>query len=254
MNPKPTAAIVRTAIGLAAMSALLIALASPASAGPRLGDVRGTVEVSADGDAWRPGEPGAELAPASLVRTGDDGRVEVQLDSGTVRVFENSVLRLPNDVSTADTSLELREGRSLFDVLRREGSRFEVETPEVIVSVKGTRFEVDLRDVMAHVSVFHGVVGVRDLDAERVVETLVREGFSAFGGRDLPFEVELAPDLDPWSGWSAGPFPRCGASSGSSGPRRWTKSEPRRCVRATATSSSMRHAATPPSRADSENW
>ncbi len=161
----------------------------------------GKVEIGrGEPPAWSPATVDARIAPLERIRTGGDGRVELTLEAGTLRMHENSLLRIPAAAPDADR-VELEAGHSLFDVLRRGGRVFEVRTPSVVVSVKGTRFGVDTSGDRGIVSVYHGVVGVRTSEAEQMVETLVREGFLAVGGRDLPIELDVAPEGDPWLDW-----------------------------------------------------
>jgi len=121
-----------------------------------------------------------------------------------VRLYTNSLLRLPEAAVGGSERVRLDRGRSLFDVLHRSTGRFEVETPEVVVSVKGTRFGVDVRTARAEVAVYRGLVGVRELGATLELETLVREGFAAVGGRDQPFELLLNGAADPWEAFGRG--------------------------------------------------
>jgi len=188
---------------------LMLALlgAGSAIAGTTLGAIVGEVEIgSGDPTIWRQARTGEELAPGDRVRTGSDGRAEVRLSAGALRIHENSMLRLP-DSSTADDRVELEEGYSLFNVLRRMGSHFEVHTPTVVVSVKGTLFGVDVGEAVSEVAVYHGLVGVRDPAADEPIETLVRAGFMAVGGGGLPFEIDVSPGGEPWLDWSD-PAPR----------------------------------------------
>ena len=121
----------------------------------------GTVEIGqGEPPDWRALRAGEPIAANDRVRTGADGRVEIATAAGTLRVHENSMLRLPSSTAAADR-VDLERGHSLFDVLRRGGRRFEVHTPTVVVSVKGTRFGVDARGGVGEVAVYHGVVGVR---------------------------------------------------------------------------------------------
>ena len=172
----------------------------------------GAVEIgTGTPPVWRAATVGDELAPGDAVRTGRDGRAELALAGGTVRLYGNSLLRLPAAAGDGPERVRLDGGRSLFDVLHHPTGRFEVETPEVVVSVKGTRFGVDLRAAGAEVAVYRGLVGVRELGATLELETLVREGFAAVGGRDRPFELLLNGAADPWEGFGRGrdlPFVR----------------------------------------------
>ncbi|MEM9173838.1 MAG: FecR family protein [Myxococcota bacterium] len=176
-------------------------LAFPAVAENVAKQVTGQVEIGrGDPPDWRRLRTGDAIAPNERIRTGPDGRVEIAMAAGTIRVHENSMLRLPAATETADR-VDLEEGNSLFDVLRRAGRRFEVHTPTVVVSVKGTRFGVDARDALGEVAVYRGVVGVREAGMADAIETLVREGFLATGGAGQAIELDLAPAGDPWSNW-----------------------------------------------------
>lgn len=163
--------------------------------------VSGAVELGrGDPPQWRALSVGDALEADDRVRTGADGRVEISMEAGTVRVHENSLLRLPKTTGRADR-VDLDRGHSLFDVLRRAGRRFEVHTPTVVVSVKGTRFGVDAQGPSGEVAVYRGMVGVRQAGSAGAIETLVREGFVATGGSGQPIELDLAPDGDPWASW-----------------------------------------------------
>jgi hypothetical protein len=179
-----------------------------AAAEPRIESLRGVVEVGAgEPERWRPASAGEALGPGDAVRTGDDGRAEIRLRTGVVRLYENSLLRLPTEAPTRASSERVRmeRGRSLFDVLRRSAEdRFEVETPEVAVMVKGTRFAVALGDGEASVSVWRGSVGVRTLADRLDREMLVRPGFAAVSGAGGAFELVLQRADDPWDAWSRG--------------------------------------------------
>jgi hypothetical protein len=195
---------------LAALATL--ALSSDAWADAIARQVSGQVEIGrGTPPVWTPLAVGAHVAPDEKIRTGADGRVELAVDAGTLRVHENSLLSLPAATPDADRVV-LESGRSLFDVIRREGHRFEVDTPTVVVSVKGTRFGVETGADSGVVAVYRGVVGVHATEATDVVETLVREGFLATGGGDFPLELDVAPPgVDPWTAWQdfhAGAGPR----------------------------------------------
>ncbi len=188
--------------------ALALCVAGPAQ-GPRVTSLHGQVEIGrGDPPVWRPAQSGDALAGGDAVRTGHDGRAELDLGRGTVRLYGNSLLRLPLDgmESQGARSVDLERGHSLFDVLRRDAEPFEVRTGEVVVSVKGTRFSVGV-DELVEVAVYRGLVGVLARDAERAHETLVREGFAAVGGSSRPFELFLLEATDPWGAWSMDAMP-----------------------------------------------
>ncbi|MBK7948999.1 MAG: FecR domain-containing protein [Deltaproteobacteria bacterium] len=198
------------ALALAAVFSLTLSRSDAAFADAVVQKLSGRVEVGrGEPPVWTTLAPGSPVRPNERIRTGPDGRVELALEGSTLRVHENSLLALPPATEEA-IAVELEAGHSLFDVLRREGRRFEVHTPTVVVSVKGTRFGVEAGGEAGVVSVYRGVVGVRSAyatdatgatEASEVVETLVREGFLATGGGERPFELDVVPPGDPWSAW-----------------------------------------------------
>ncbi len=195
---------------LAVAAALLAFCAAGPSQGAHVASLSGEVEIGrGEPPLWQPARAGDALAPGDSVRTGREGRAELALDAATVRLYGDSLLRLPPDAMGPGgaRAVELEQGLSLFDVLRRSGDdRFEVRTREVVVSVKGTRFAVDAGEEVA-VSVYRGLVGVLAGESGRLHETLVREGFAAIGGREHPFELFLHEALDPWESWTEGTLP-----------------------------------------------
>jgi hypothetical protein len=177
--------------------------------GSRLSAVSGAVELGrGEPPVWQSARSGDLLDPGDVVRTGADGRAEIKLGAGTVRLYPNSLLRVPLTAvgPAAAEAVEMERGTSLFDVLRRTGKPFEVRTPEVVVSVKGTRFSIALAGNNAAVAVFRGVVGVRSQALDAAQETLVREGFLATGHETL--EVMVHELDDPWQAWSSGILPQ----------------------------------------------
>ncbi len=186
--------------------ALFALFAIAPSQGPHIEQSTGKVELGrGDPLRWQPAQTGDLLAPGDAVRTGRDGRVELDLGTATVRLYGDSLLRVPTDaMEPAGTrAVGLERGHSLFDVLH-DDSGFEVRTPEVVVSVKGTRFLVDVAGRLASVSVYRGLVGLR---TRGTGETLVREGFFGVGGPERPFELFLHDAADPWNSWSSGEDP-----------------------------------------------
>ncbi len=182
---------------------LMLLATSLALADAVLTQVSGDVEIGrGQPTQWSTARAGDAMAPNDRVRTGANGRVEIEIGAGTLRVHENSMLRLPPANADADL-VELEQGRSLFDVLRRKNRRFEVHTPTVVVSVKGTRFGVDAGIDIGEVTVYRGTVGIREVGASVMMETLVREGFLASGGIGVPIELDVSRAADPWLEWQA---------------------------------------------------
>jgi hypothetical protein len=192
----------RTAVLLSLAMLAGLALLAPSWPGARLSAATGSVEIGrGEPPVWNAADEGDALGAGDRIRTGEDGRAEIALDGSTLRLYPNSLLRLPAANVPGTTAVEMDRGTSLFDVLRR-GDAFEVRTPEVVVSVKGTRFGVGIEDGAASVAVYHGVVGVRGEEGRAASETLVHAGFSAFGSEQL--QLRWHGGDDPWEAWKSG--------------------------------------------------
>ena len=153
---------------------------------------------------WRAAEAGDVVIAGEAVRTGPRSKVELHTPGGEVRIYENSLLRIPDAARGNAAGLEVEAGRSLFDVSPRSEERFDVETPEVIASVKGTRFFVSLeQDGATYVSVFEGAVAVLQRGAPQTSELLVRAGFTAWADRAEHMKLWRSQLEDPWEGWHA---------------------------------------------------
>jgi hypothetical protein len=184
--------------------ALLVSLllaAGAAGAEPTLVRVSGRVEVGrGTPPVWREARSGELLAPGDSVRTAAGARAELSLgDQRIVRVYEQSVLRVGTGVTPtgAARSVELDEGQSIFDVLKKTvADEFEVITPEIVVSVKGTRFLVAAVPGDDYTAVFRGEVGLAGGDFEPLS---VRPGLLGSNG-----ELFLSPFADPWESWETG--------------------------------------------------
>lgn len=207
-DSKPSSVYCRTRLAAALCLGLLLAASGPAWATPRFTVVEGQVEVSSlDPPSWHPAQVGDALRPGDAIRTGRASRAELDLGDATVRLYANTVLRLPPDafVDGSSRAVELRDGHSLFDIMKRPRDRsFEVRTPEAVALVKGTRFAVGIIAEHVTVSVFEGLVGVRSALQDLEREILVRPGFNAIGGVDDSFELLLERIPDPWESWSGG--------------------------------------------------
>lgn len=200
------------ALALAAVLAGARAEAQPAAPGARVLQASGAVEVTSGQPGWQPARAGLALPPGAALRTGDSGRAEVALAHGTVRVYENSLLRIPSQRDPGSESVWMERGAGLFDVKLPGGHEFLVETPEAVAAVKGTRFLVRFAAGRVSVGVYGGVVELRELGADPAKPVLVRAGFGASRGAEA-FELVVLGGSDPWRDWEAGaPAPELGAS------------------------------------------
>ena len=189
-----------------ALAALLLVAAGSAEL-PRVETVQGEVSIGSGAPPlWRTAREGDVLRPLDQIRTGRDGRAELRLSTGTVRLYEDTTLRISANPGGTDEGIFLNNGSSIFDILKRNAAEpFEVRTPEAVVMIKGTRFLVTQDPAGAAVAVYRGTVGVRGAATNETPEMLVHAGFIAVAGSDGPFTLDLiAPDSDPWEAWTTG--------------------------------------------------
>jgi hypothetical protein len=191
------------ALALAALAISVHAGAEADAPAAHVLRVSGVVEVTSVGKpGWRPARAGLALPAGATLRTGDTGRAEVALASGTVRVYENSLLRVPGSDREAER-VRLDKGAALFDVTLPRGGQFHVETPEAVAAVKGTRFLVETARGSVAAGVYEGVVELSELGRDAAAPVLVREGFGAMLGEEA-FELVLLDRPDPWNEWERG--------------------------------------------------
>jgi hypothetical protein len=198
------------ALGLAAVLASANARAEADAPAAHVIRISGEVEATAPGTpVWRPAHAGLAIAAGGALRTGDRGRAEVALANGTVRVYENTLLRVPGSDAKTER-VRLLKGAGLFDVKLSQGRAFRVETPEAVAAVKGTRFLVETARSGFFTGVYEGVVELRQLVADTTAPVLVRDGFGA-ALRDDVFELAVLDRPDPWRDWERGVSPRATA-------------------------------------------
>lgn len=117
---------------------------SPLSAS--LSELSGTVNTKQAGqDVFTPANAETVLEVNGQVETGDDGRVRLDLSSGTIiRVAPSSLFTLTANEELGDglaTKLKLDIGK-LFIIL--SGGRADVETPSGVASVRGSYMKVEV--------------------------------------------------------------------------------------------------------------
>ena len=106
----------------------------------------GQVEIGrGEPPAWAVLQVGHRIASNERIRTGPDGRVELEIDAGILRVHENSLLSLPPSLPDTD-KVELERGHSLFDILRRSQNNLLDTDSLSVVSALGLLFA--LREIV----------------------------------------------------------------------------------------------------------
>ena len=143
---------------------------------------------------WRRAATRSRRATPCAPRAG--ARAELALgDNRIVRVYEQSVLRVGTSVTPtgAVRSVELDEGQSIFDVMKKTvADEFEVITPEIVVSVKGTRFLVAAVEGADYTAVFRGEVG---LAGDGFEAALRAPGHDRHARRAVPHAVRGSVDV-----------------------------------------------------------
>jgi hypothetical protein len=138
---------------LSAFAAVFAVAANAADIG-QIKVAKGQVSIVRGGQTL-PGEAGARLQPADVLRTGADGSVGVTMsDNSTLSVGPNSVLALEKyefdattnqgqfDASLQKGSLAVVSGR----IAKQSPDAMKVRTPSSILGVRGTEFVVAVND------------------------------------------------------------------------------------------------------------
>jgi hypothetical protein len=140
--------------------ALLVALAAAVAVAASAADIgqikvaKGKVSIERNGQTL-PGDVGARLQPADVLKTGADGSVGVTMsDNSLLSVGPNSVLALDKyefdsttsqgqfDASLQKGSLAVISGR----IAKQSPDAMKVRTPSSILGVRGTEFVVSVND------------------------------------------------------------------------------------------------------------
>lgn len=183
---------------------------------PVVSMVSGDVSIKeAAVDAWKEAQEGMLLATGDTVRTGPASRCELSAATGKIRLYENTVLVIPEVVDEGDKKdlrgVSLEDGAGLFRIRKRGVERgFEVKTPHIIAGVKGTLFAVQTSQQKGYsrVAVYSGVVEVTDLKRTPATLTPLPKGTIMEVLKDLSGFGEIENykwDKEPWKEWEKEP-------------------------------------------------
>lgn len=119
---------------------------TPAGLSASLSELIGKVDMkSATSDSFAPADPSFVLEANGQVETGDNGRVRLDLSSGTIiRIASSSSFTLTSNEETDGgliTKIKLTAGK-IFIILN--GGHAEVETPSGVASVRGSYMKVEV--------------------------------------------------------------------------------------------------------------
>ncbi len=171
-QPRPLAVGFAAAIALVIVSALVFQFWSNQSGSEQasVAAVQGTVFIQTDNsDIWKPVTNKTSFEEGDLVRTGADSSVVLTYpDESHTAVAPNSELTILLMTSAEDGSRqeivlrqEIGSTRNVVQPLPSADSRFEIQTPSAIVTVRGTEFMVDVDSAgSTKVAVDEGIVEV----------------------------------------------------------------------------------------------
>ena len=146
---------------------------SPLSAG--LSELTGLVEMKQAGqDAFTQAAADAVLEVNGQIQTGDDGRVRLDLSSGTIiRVAPSSFFTLTSNDEVEGglfTKIKLEAGK-IFIVLN--GGQTDVETPSGVASVRGSYLKVEVDPITKdiHITCLEGTCSATNPNGEQIIFT-----------------------------------------------------------------------------------
>jgi hypothetical protein len=185
---------------------------------PVVSFVAGDVTVKGTNSAgWDKVVVGQLLASGDTIKTGPVSKAEISCATGKIRLYENTVIIVPEVIQEADKkdvrSVTLEDGAGLFRIKKRGVEKgFEVKTFNIIAGVKGTLFGVltNKKNKTSRVAVFSGTVLVTDpsgspstatlLGRGQKLEVLEKEGFGnpdRFNPGDMWKDWKRLPNPDP---------------------------------------------------------
>lgn len=138
----------------------------------RLSDVEGTVQLlDNNGVVFDQAHPNMPVTEGMHLKTGDNGRVEVQFEDGSVaRVTPNSSIRFDQLQRTSDgntvTRIEAVSGLSYYEINNRGGSYSVHFGPYAATATKSSIFRIALDQNPAQLAVMRGDVHVETGNAE----------------------------------------------------------------------------------------
>ncbi|MBT3808737.1 MAG: FecR domain-containing protein, partial [Rhodospirillaceae bacterium] len=118
---------------------------------------------------WQTLETGTLIAEASEIETGPNGLARLTRGEDIIRIMPASRLAVPpRPANSIFTRIRVLFGKAFFDVDKRPGQEFEVQTPYLAAIVKGTSFSVSVTSERSRVNVAEGRVGVTALNGQSV--------------------------------------------------------------------------------------
>ena len=174
----------------------------------RLSDVEGKVQVFNGADpAFDQAQQNMPVVEGMRLVTGDDGRVEIQFEDGSVaRVTPNSSITLTQLRRTGDTStitvIDANTGLTYYELNGRAGQYSVRFGPNNVTPVDSSIFRINLDGNPADLAVTHGTIHVAD---NQSLSLDVRTNHSVEFNTQNPGQYDLQPSVnaDTWDQWNS---------------------------------------------------
>jgi FecR protein len=172
----------------------------------RLASVDGSTQIFGAGetaDQAGPVQANMPLLEGTQLRTGEDGRAEVQFeDGGIVRLTPNSQLFLVK-LGGKETEIEVTQGLAYFELPGESARPFAVRYSDSVVKlVTDAAFRVNLDNQPGELAVFSGEVVVANGEQKIIVRENEALHFDTDGSGRYFLSGEIVPDS--WDQWNEG--------------------------------------------------
>jgi hypothetical protein len=166
--------------------------------------VTGSAEIVRGGGPPVAAQVDARLQPGDEVRTGADGKVEIQYDSGHIlRLAESTRIRLSDDPGRSGIFVFVGKLWSRFKSILGQ-SKFEVQTPTVVAGIRGTTIITEVEaDGTSDIGVEEGEVELTAPDLPRPFLVKARQRARLARDQRQVTPREFQPDQFPrWCYWT----------------------------------------------------
>jgi hypothetical protein len=190
-------------------------LATPAFAAkikaPFVTKSEGDVTLKPDkGNIWEPVMVGRVVEGLDTIKIGQESRAELNAPSGTIRLYQNTVLTIPNIYEGKDGAKDINspnvdEGTGIFKIKwRGRKNKFNVTTKHIVAVVKGTTYAVKRNGKESTVACIFGKVVV-EAQNKNVTERKVSLGPGKMviftEGKGFGKIIDFAPSIFTWTFW-----------------------------------------------------
>ncbi|WP_164981456.1 DUF6600 domain-containing protein [Silvibacterium dinghuense] len=173
----------------------------------RLSDVEGKVQISSDGQSdFDQAQQNMPVMQGMRLHTGDDGRVEIQFEDGSVvRVTPNSALTLTELRRDADghtvTAITADGGLTYYELNGQAGQYTVHLGGETLTPADSSVFRVNL-DQNPEVAVMHGTVKAVD-SANGSIDVHTNQTVKFAAANSSQYDLVPSIDSDSWDQWNS---------------------------------------------------